>query len=75
MSGPVLTYNNITFNNVRRTDVGNYTVVATSYVHNSMTELVGNDIGGFYLDILCVSCNVTFGSLAEIIINRALVAT
>ena len=53
MSGLVLTYDSITFNDVRRTDAGNYTVVATSYFLNSTTELVGNDISDFYLDVLC----------------------
>lgn len=53
LNGPVLTYNSVTFNNVRRSDAGNYTVVATNFVLNSITEPVGNDIGGFYLDVLC----------------------
>ena len=55
LSGPILTYNTATFNSVRRADTGNYTVVATNFVLNSTTELVGNDTGGFYLDVLCKS--------------------
>ena len=51
---PALTYNSVTFDNVRRTDAGNYTVVATNFVLNSTTpEQVGNDTGSFYLDVLC----------------------
>ena len=50
LNGPVLTYNNVTFKNVRRSDAG---VVATNFVLNSTTELVENDIGGFHLDVLC----------------------
>ena len=53
LSGPTLNYNSVTFNNVRRTDAGNYTVVATNFVLNSTTEQVGKNIGGFHLDVLC----------------------
>ena len=53
LNGPALTYNSITFDSVMREDAGNYTVLATNFMLNSMTEQVGNDIGGFYLDILC----------------------
>ena len=52
---PALMYNSVTFDNVQRADGGNYTVVATNFVINSTTEqdLVGNDTGSFYLDVLC----------------------
>ena len=52
---PALTYSSVTFNDIRRTDAGNYSVVATSFVLNSTTELVGRDIGSFYLDVVCKS--------------------
>ena len=53
LTGPGLTYSSVTFDNVRRTDAGNYTVSATNFILNSTTEQVGNDMGSFYLDVLC----------------------
>ena len=52
-SRPVLTYNSVTFDNVTRSDSGNYTVAVTNYVLNSTTEQVGNNTGSFSLDVLC----------------------
>ena len=48
-----LTYSNVTFDTVRRSDAGNYTVSATNFVIGSRTEQVGSDIGSFYMDVLC----------------------
>ena len=52
-SRPVLTYDSVTFDNVMRSDAGNYTVVVTNYVLSSTTEQVGSDSGSFSLDVLC----------------------
>ena len=54
LTGLALTYSNVTFTTVRRTDAGNYTVFAANFVtSDSMKQLVGNDTGSFYLDVLC----------------------
>ena len=54
LNGSALTYKSIIFDNVRREDAGNYTVLATNFVINSTTlKQVGNDTGSFYLDVLC----------------------
>ena len=53
LTGPTLTYSSVTFITVTRTDTGNYTVSARNFVLGSSTEQVGNDIGSFYLDVLC----------------------
>ena len=53
LNGPALTYSSVTFDIVTREDAGNYTVLATNFLLNSMTEVIGNDIGSFYLDIFC----------------------
>ena len=54
LNGPTLTYNSVTFDNVRRSDAGNYTVLATNSVLNTTTpEQVGSDTGSFSLDVLC----------------------
>jgi hypothetical protein len=45
---PILTYNTVTFDNARRSDTGNYTVVATNFMLDSTTEQIGNDTGSFY---------------------------
>ena len=52
-SRPELTYSTVTFDNVRRSDAGNYTAAATNFELDSTTEQVGNDTGSFYLDVLC----------------------
>ena len=52
-SRPFLTYDSVTFDNVTRSDAGNYTVIVTNYVLNSTTEQVGSDTGSFSLDVLC----------------------
>ena len=54
-SRPELTYSTVTFDNVRRSDAGNYTAAATNFELDSTTEQVGNDTGSFYLDVLCKS--------------------
>ena len=53
LTGLALTYSNVTFPTVRRTDTGNYTVSATNFVFGNSMEQVGNDTGSFYLDVLC----------------------
>ena len=52
-SRPELIYSTVTFDNVRRLDAGNYTVISTNYLLDSTTEQVGNDTGSFYLDVIC----------------------
>jgi hypothetical protein len=47
------TYSSVTFASVMRTDTGNYTVNATNFLLDDVTEPVGNDVGSFYLDVLC----------------------
>ena len=48
----ILKYN-INFGSLMRSDSGNYTVNATNYLLDNVTQPVGNDIGSFYLDVLC----------------------
>ncbi|MCG8620457.1 MAG: hypothetical protein MJE68_00470 [Proteobacteria bacterium] len=54
-NGLNLTYSNVTFDSIRREDAGNYSVYATNFVlpGSPGTDLVGNDTGSFYLDIIC----------------------
>ena len=52
-SRPVLTHDRVTFDNVMRSDAGNYSVVVTNYVLNSTSKQVGSDTGSFFLDVLC----------------------
>ena len=47
------TYSSVTFASVMRTDAGNYTVNATNFLLDSITQPVGSDTGSFYLDVLC----------------------
>ena len=54
-NGLILTYSNVTFDSIRRADAGNYSVSATNFVlpGSPGTDLVGNDTGNFYLDVIC----------------------
>jgi hypothetical protein len=47
------TYSSVIFASVMRTDTGNYTVNATNFLLDDVTQPVGNDVGSFYLDVLC----------------------
>lgn len=47
------TYSNVTFDAIKRTDTGNYTVLARNFALGDSLEQVGNDTGSFYLDVLC----------------------
>ena len=53
----LLTYSNVTFDTVTRTDTGNYTITATNFVlpGSPGANQVGNDTGSFYLDVICKS--------------------
>ena len=53
LTGLAVTYSNVTFPTVRRTDTGNYTVSATNFGFGDSMEQVGTDTGSFYLDVLC----------------------
>ena len=53
LTGLALTYSNVTFSTVRRTDAGNYTVSAMNFVLGSTTKQIGSDNGSFYLDVIC----------------------
>jgi hypothetical protein len=49
-----LTSSNVTFDAIKRTDAGNYTVLARNFALGAGSmEQVGNDTGSFYLDVLC----------------------
>ena len=52
-NGITITYSSVTFDSVVRTDSGNYTVNATNFLLDNANEPVGNDMGSFYLDVLC----------------------
>ena len=53
-NGIVTSYSSIIlFGSLMRSDSGNYTVNATNYLLDNVTQPVGNDIGSFYLDVLC----------------------
>lgn len=52
-NGISTTYSSITFDSIVRTDSGNYTVNATNFLLDNSNEPVGNDVGSFYLDVLC----------------------
>ena len=43
----------MTFDTVRRTDAGNYTVTATNFALRDPGVEVGSDTGSFFLDVLC----------------------
>ena len=47
------TYSSVTFDSVMRSDSGNYTVNVTNFLLDNANEPVGNDIGSFFLDVLC----------------------
>lgn len=50
-----LTYSSMTFDTIRREDVGNYTVFAANRL--TLTPygfyIAGSDTGSFYLDVIC----------------------
>jgi hypothetical protein len=52
-SGITTSYSRVTFASVMRSDTGNYTVNATNYLLDNVTEPVGNDRGSFYLNVVC----------------------
>ena len=52
-AGLSFTYSNVTFDTIKRADAGNYTVSATNFIIGSNVEQVGNDTGGFFLDVIC----------------------
>ena len=54
-NGLTTTYSSVTFDSVMRSDSGNYTVNAMNFLLGNANEpvLVGNDMGSFYLDVLC----------------------
>ena len=52
-NGIITTYSSVTFASVMRSDSGNYTVNAMNFLLDNANEPVGNDIGSFYLDVLC----------------------
>ena len=56
------TYSNVIFDTVRRADTGNYTVTATNFVLPGSPEgnQVGNNTGGFHLDVICKSCQTLY---------------
>ena len=47
------TYSNVTFDTIKRTDTGNYTVLVRNFALGGAMEQVGNDTGSFYLDVFC----------------------
>ena len=49
-AGLVLTYSTATFATVRRVDTGNYAVSAVNF---GKSQQIGNDSGGFHLDVIC----------------------
>ena len=51
-AGLSFTYSNVTFDTIKRADTGNYTVSATNFIISSNIEQVGNDTGGFFLDVI-----------------------
>ena len=48
-----LTYSNVTFDTIKRTDAGNYTVLVRNFALGGSLEQVGSDTGSFSLDVLC----------------------
>ena len=52
-NGLTTTYSSVIFDSVVRTDSGNYIVNATNFLLDNASEPVGNDMGSFYLDVLC----------------------
>ena len=51
-TGPTLTYSSVTFSSVERRDSGTYSVLTKNIVDGVQ---VGNDTGGFTLDVICKS--------------------
>ena len=52
-NGIITSYSSIIFGSLMRSDSGNYTVNATNYLLDNVTQPVGSDTGSFYLDVLC----------------------
>jgi hypothetical protein len=48
-----VTYSNMTFLLVSRNISGNYTVSATNFLLDNISQQLGSDIGSFHLDVLC----------------------
>ena len=46
-------YPSVVFENVSRSDSGNYSLMATNYLLDNPDEMLGNDSGSFFLDVLC----------------------
>ena len=49
----IQTYSSVTFTTFGRNDTGNYTVSATNFLLDNLTNQVGNDTGSFLLDVIC----------------------
>ena len=50
----VLTYSNVTFDTVRRSDTGNYIIIFTrNLVLNDTMKEIGNDTESFFLTVIC----------------------
>ena len=52
-NGIITSYSSVIFDSLMRSDSGNYTVNATNYLLDNVTQPVGSDTGNFYLDVLC----------------------
>ena len=48
-----LTYSNVTFLLVTRNISGNYTISATNFMLDNISQQLGSDVGSFHLDVLC----------------------
>ena len=52
-SGIALTHSSVTFAVIERTDSGEYSVSASNHVIGHPLQQIGNDTGGFSLDVIC----------------------
>ena len=57
LTGYDVTYSNVTFTRVKRSDAGNYVVTATNFVGNATsTQQIGTATGSFNLDVCVCVC-------------------
>ena len=52
-SGLALSYSSVMFTSIERSDAGQYSVIATNYVSNNLSQHIGNDTGSFSLEVIC----------------------
>ena len=68
------TYSSVTFTSVMRTDAGNYTVNAMSFLLDGVTQPVGSDMGSFYLDVLCKLIVIVISKSTHVVSGNRLLA-